>query len=95
MKIMKMLQKGYEIQKSQILLNLVDLILSIFKNNEKNQFLNGLPAEQKIKTMIAKSYQHNYENLNNILNETAATVSLTTDLWFSRAKHGYIGITAV
>ncbi|EXX74628.1 hypothetical protein RirG_049360 [Rhizophagus irregularis DAOM 197198w] len=44
--------------------------------------------------MIAKSYQHNYENLKNILNETAATVSLTTDLWSSRAKHGYIGITA-
>jgi hypothetical protein len=53
-----------------------------------------VPGEQKIKTMIAKSYQHNYENLKNILNETAATVSLTTDLWSSRAKHGYIGITA-
>ncbi|PKB95101.1 hypothetical protein RhiirA5_386229, partial [Rhizophagus irregularis] len=32
-----------------------------------------VPGEQKIKTMIAKSYQHNYENLKNILNETAAT----------------------
>ncbi|CAG8736935.1 20810_t:CDS:2, partial [Rhizophagus irregularis] len=54
-----------------------------------------VPGEQKIKTMIVKSYQHNYENLKNILNETAATVvSLTTDLWSSRAKHGYIGIMA-
>ena len=53
-----------------------------------------VPGEQKIKTMITKSYQHNYQNLKNILSETAAMVSLTTDLWTSRAKHGYIGITA-
>ena len=53
-----------------------------------------VPGEQKIKTMIVKSYKHSYENLKNILNETAATVSLTTDLWSSRAKHGYIGVTA-
>jgi hypothetical protein len=53
-----------------------------------------VPGEQKIKTMIVKSYHHNYENLKNILSETAATVSLTTDLWSSRAKHGYIGVTA-
>ena len=53
-----------------------------------------VPGEQKIKTMITKSYKYNYQNLKNILSETAATVSLTTDLWSSRAKHGYIGITA-
>ena len=51
-------------------------------------------GEQKIKTMIVKSYQYNYENLKNIISETVATVSLTTDLWSSRAKHGYIGVTA-
>jgi hypothetical protein len=39
-----------------------------------------VPGEQKIKTMIVKSYHHNCENLKNILSETAATVSLTTDL---------------
>jgi hypothetical protein len=54
-----------------------------------------VPGEQKIKTMIVKSYYHNYENLKNILSETAATVSLTTDLWSSKAKHRYIGVTAV
>src|ERR1700722_19454500 len=53
-----------------------------------------VPGEQKIKIMIVRSYQYNYENLKNILKETAATVSLTTDLWSSRAKHGYIGVTA-
>jgi len=54
----------------------------------------NIPEEQKIKTMISKSYQHNRENLMNLLNETATTVSLTTDLWSSRAKHGYLGVTA-
>ncbi len=44
--------------------------------------------------MIVKSYRHNKQNLKNILSETAAMVSLTMDLWSSRAKHGYIGITA-
>jgi hypothetical protein len=53
-----------------------------------------VPGEQKIKTMIVKSYQYNYENLKNILKETAITVSLTTNLWSSRAKHGYLGVTA-
>lgn len=53
-----------------------------------------IPGEQKVKTMISKSYNYNRENLKNLLNETATSVSLTTDLWSSRAKHGYLGITA-
>ncbi len=53
-----------------------------------------VPGEKKIKTMIVKSYQHNNQILKNILSETAAMMSLTTDLWSSRAKHGYIGVTA-
>jgi hypothetical protein len=43
--------------------------------------------------MIVKSYQYNYENLKNILKETATIVSLTTDLWSNRAKHGYLSVT--
>ncbi|RGB23002.1 hypothetical protein C1646_775154 [Rhizophagus diaphanus] len=46
-----------------------------------------VPGKQKIKTMIVKSYQYNYENLKNILKETAITVSLTTNLWSNRTKH--------
>ncbi|GBB94564.1 hypothetical protein RclHR1_23800002 [Rhizophagus clarus] len=53
-----------------------------------------VPGEQKIKTMIVKSYQCNYENLKNILKETAITVFLTTDLWSSRAKHRYVDVIA-
>jgi hypothetical protein len=54
----------------------------------------NMPGEQKIKTKISKSYKYNCENLMNLLNETATTVSLTIDLWSSRAKHGYLGVTA-
>ena len=54
-----------------------------------------VPGEQKIKTMINKSFRYNNQNLKNILSETATTVSLTTNLWSSRAKHGYIGITTI
>ena len=54
----------------------------------------NIPGKQKIKTMISKSYNYNRENLTNLLNETATTVSLTIDLWSSRAKHGYLGVTA-
>jgi hypothetical protein len=53
-----------------------------------------VPGEQKIKTMISKSYNYNRQNLQNLLTETAEDVSLTMDLWSSRAKHGYLGVTA-
>jgi hypothetical protein len=51
-------------------------------------------GEQKIKTMISKSYNYNRQNLQNLLTEIAEDVSLTMDLWSSRAKHGYLGVTA-
>ncbi|CAG8488560.1 1917_t:CDS:2 [Scutellospora calospora] len=53
-----------------------------------------IPGEKKIRTMIAKSYNYNRENLKNLLNQTVKSISLTMDLWSSRAKHGYLGITA-
>jgi hypothetical protein len=53
-----------------------------------------IPGEKKIRTMIVKSYKFNRENLQNLLTETAENVSLTIDLWSSRAKHGYLGVTA-
>ncbi|CAB4415453.1 unnamed protein product [Rhizophagus irregularis] len=44
--------------------------------------------------MIGKSYNHNQRNCHNLLDETARNISLTTDFWSSRAKHGYLGVTA-
>jgi len=54
----------------------------------------SIPEEQKIRTMIVKSYKYNRENLLNLLIQTAENVSLTIDFWSSRAKHGYLGVTA-
>ncbi|CAG8535628.1 5873_t:CDS:2 [Cetraspora pellucida] len=53
-----------------------------------------ISEEKKIRTMIAKSYNYNRENLKNLLNQTVKNVSLIMDLWSSRAKHGYLEITA-
>ncbi|CAG8571096.1 11465_t:CDS:1, partial [Cetraspora pellucida] len=53
-----------------------------------------ISEEKKIKTMIAKSYNYNRENLKNLLNQTVKNVLLTMDLWSSKAKHGYLEITA-
>ncbi|CAI2175645.1 1062_t:CDS:2 [Funneliformis geosporum] len=52
-------------------------------------------GEQKIKTMIVKSCKYNQENLRNLLTKTAENVSLTMDLWSSKAKHGYLEVTAI
>ncbi|GES83895.1 zinc finger BED domain-containing protein 1-like [Rhizophagus clarus] len=52
-----------------------------------------VPGEKKLRMMIARSYGYNKEKLKLLL-KTAQSISLTTDLWFSRSKHGYLGLTA-
>ncbi|GES93414.1 zinc finger BED domain-containing protein 1-like [Rhizophagus clarus] len=48
---------------------------------------------RKLRMMIARSYGYNKEKLKLLL-KTAQSISLTTDLWSSRSKHGYLGLTA-
>jgi hypothetical protein len=52
-----------------------------------------VPGEKKLRMMIARSYGYNKEKLTQLL-KTAQSISLTTDLWTSRSKHGYLGLTA-
>src|SRR5947209_1483521 len=52
-----------------------------------------IPGEKKLRMMIARSYGYNRDKLKLLL-KTAHSISLTTDLWSSRAKHGYLGLTA-
>ena len=52
-----------------------------------------VPGERKIRMMIAQSYGYNKNKLMQLL-KTAQSISLTTDLWSSCSKHGYLGITA-
>ena len=50
-------------------------------------------GERKLRMMIACSYGYNKEKLTQLL-KTAQSISLTADLWTSRSKHGYLGLTA-
>lgn len=52
-----------------------------------------VPGEKKIRMMIAHSYGYNKDKLAQLL-KPAQSISLTADLWSSRAKHGYLGLTA-
>ena len=52
-----------------------------------------IPGEKKLRMMIARSYGYNRDKLKLLL-KSAHYISLTTDLWSSRAKHGYLGLTA-
>src|SRR6266498_1357180 len=52
-----------------------------------------IPGEKKIRMMIAYSYGYNRDKLTQLL-KTAQSISLTTDLWTSHSKHGYLGLTA-
>ena len=52
-----------------------------------------VPGAKKLRMMIARSYGYNRDQLKLLL-KTAQSISLTTDLWTSRSKHGYLGLTA-
>ena len=52
-----------------------------------------VPGDRKIRMMITKSYGYNRDKLKQLL-KTTQSISLTTDLWSSRSKHGYLGLTA-
>src|SRR6266498_759995 len=52
-----------------------------------------IPEEKKIRMMIAHSCGYNRDKLTQLL-KTAQSISLTTDLWTSHSKHGYLDLTA-
>ena len=56
-----------------------------------SQFI--VPEEKKIRMMIAHNYGYNRNKLTQLL-KIAKSISLTTDLWSSHAKHRYLGLTA-
>ncbi|CAJ0651791.1 5891_t:CDS:2 [Entrophospora sp. SA101] len=54
----------------------------------------SVPGAKKLRTMIGNSYSFNKEALREIFQQRIDYISLTTDFWTSRAKHGYLSITA-
>jgi hypothetical protein len=53
-----------------------------------------LPTDKNLKLLIYQAYDWTEGSMKELLSSSAKYVSLTTDLWTSRAKQGYIGITA-
>lgn len=53
-----------------------------------------LPCDKTIKGLITEAYKIGVKNLLSLIMNSAEFISLTTDMWTSRSKAGYIGITA-
>ncbi|CAI2193314.1 4593_t:CDS:2, partial [Funneliformis geosporum] len=53
-----------------------------------------LPNEKNLKLLIHQSYDWTESTMRELLMSEAKYISFTTDLWTSRAKQGYIGVTA-
>ncbi|CAB4383308.1 unnamed protein product [Rhizophagus irregularis] len=53
-----------------------------------------IPCDKSIKQMLFLAYTWSKKQLQSLLQDTAVTVHLTTDLWTSKSRHGYLGVTA-
>ncbi|CAB4395500.1 unnamed protein product [Rhizophagus irregularis] len=53
-----------------------------------------IPCDKSIKQMLFLAYTWSKKQLQSLLQDTAVTVHLTTDLWTSKSQHGYLGVTA-
>src|SRR5439155_21241284 len=69
------------------------------KSSEFKKFLYKLnssypiPCDKTIKNLISKAYKIRVKELLQLTINSCEFVSITTDLWTSRSKTGYIGIT--
>lgn len=74
--------------------------LYILKNEAFRDFVHGcepgfqIPCEKTVKNLIHEAYVWGTDQLLNLLGNTVTSIHLTTDLWTSKSKHGYIGVTA-
>jgi len=51
------------------------------------------PSNKAIKNLIADAYMEQKQKVKDLIKESCATGTITTDLWTARSKVGYIGIT--
>lgn len=52
-----------------------------------------VPNNKTIKNIIADKYSIQKTQIKNLIKDTCVTATITTDLWTSRSKEGYIGVT--
>lgn len=71
----------------------------ILKSNSFQSFVQSLnpsynlPTQEKIDEMLEYNYQNVQNLLIEIMERESKYISLTSDFWTSRGKHGYLGIT--
>src|SRR2546429_333585 len=71
----------------------------ILKSNGFKKFVYALdplfliPCDKTIKDLITKAYKIGVKELLQLMVNSCEFISLTTDLWTSKSKSGYIGIT--
>jgi len=52
-----------------------------------------MPSQETVRSMIHEAFNHTLPQLKAIIKDEATSVSLTLDLWTSRNRQGYLGIT--
>jgi zinc finger BED domain-containing protein 1 (E3 SUMO-protein ligase ZBED1) len=53
-----------------------------------------VPCEKTAKGLIHKAYHWSHGQLKSLLNNSVTAIHLTTDLWTSKSRHSYLGVTA-
>ena len=51
-----------------------------------------IPCDKTAKQLIHEAYNWSLEQLNSLLRSSVTSIHLTTDLWTSKSRHGYLGI---
>ena len=52
-----------------------------------------MPCQETIKDMIYKAFNYTLPQLKTLMKNEATSISLTLDLWTSRSRQGYLGVT--
>ena len=53
-----------------------------------------VPCVKTAKGLIHEAYNWIYDQLSSLLRSSVTSIHLTTDLWTSKSRHGYLGVTA-
>ncbi|GES81124.1 zinc finger BED domain-containing protein 4-like [Rhizophagus clarus] len=73
--------------------------LYLLKSPSFHQFINALnenfelPNDKKFRKRIFDAYEFSQKQLKQYIHENSSSVSLTCDLWTSRSKQGFFGVT--
>lgn len=73
--------------------------ICVVKNIDFRMFLNELnpsfiiPSQETVKNIIHEAFNYTLPQLKALIKDEAISVSLTMDLWTSKSRQGYLGIT--